>query len=300
MRRAVWSVPCATVAWYLLGFGPWFFGTQDAMAPWSQRELLPLAGSGIDVVATGAAIGGVVAGLLTGRIRIAVPLTVALGTGLWFLARSQPVDRAAYAEQRGVLVTLLVCTGLGAILGALGARRSVVAAVALTLPVASYALLPGSHLTGRTWVVDLDGLLVAIGFALLLYVACWRSGWPGMPSWPVVTAAYLASFAAITSASAVADRFEAGAQNTDSVAGTATDAFVQAFRPFLSTYWPWLVAATFLAIMIVALKIRAIPPVKPQIPYDDRPNDAFLPDELDWVDRPEPRRRLIPRRDPVG
>jgi hypothetical protein len=297
MKRAAWSVPCATVAWFLLGFGPWFFGSQDAMAPWSEREFLPLTGAGMEVVVIGAAVGGIVAGLIVGRLRIAVPLTVALGAVLWLLARAH---QAGQTPDNGIMATLLVCTGVGAVLGAFGSRRSVLAAVAVALPVALYALLPGSHLSGRDWVTDLDSLLVAIGFALILYVACWRGGWRGLPSWPVVTAAYLVSFALMTSADAVAERFRAGRQTTDAVAAAATDSFVHAFRPFLATYWPWLVAAAFLAVMMVALKIRAIPPVRPEIPYDDRPNDAFLPDDLDWFDRPEPRRRLIPRRDPVG
>lgn len=296
MKRALWSVPCATVAWYLFGFGPWFFG-QDAMARWSDRSFMPLTSAGADVIVTGAVVGGVVAGLIVRRLRLAVPLTVALGTGLWFLAESHA---GVVAADNDLLVTLLVGTGLASVLGALGSRRSVVGAVAICLPVAYYALLPGTQITSETWAGDLNGVLVAIGFAFVLYIACWRSGWPGLPSWPVVTAAYLVSFALFAAAGAVADRFTSGAQTTDMVSTTATDAFVHAFRPFLATYWPWLAVATFLAVMMVALKIRAIPPVKPEIAYDDRPNDAFLPDELDWIDRPEPRRRLVPRRDPVG
>lgn len=297
MKRAAWSVPSATVAWFLLGFGPWFLGDQDAMASWSQRELLPLTGAGMDVIAVGAAIGGIVAGLITGRIRIAVPLTLALGTGLYLLARSHRPD---VVPDNGILATLLVCTGAGAVLGALGSRRSVVAAVAVALPVASYALLPASQLPERTWVTDLTSLLIAIGFALILYVACWRSGWRAVPSWPVVAAAYLVSFAMIASAGAVAAQFRAGRQSTDDVASTATDTFVKAFEPFLATYWPWLVAATFLAIMIVALKIRAIPPAPAEMTVDERSNDAFLPDDLDWIDQTEERRRIIPRRAPAA
>src|SRR5262245_50397666 len=104
---------------------------QDAMAPWAQREMLPLTGAGIDVGLMGAAIGGVVAGLLVGRIRIAVPLTLALGSGLWYLARVYETTPPPQNEQRGVLVTLLVTTGLAAVFGALGSRRSVVGAVAI-------------------------------------------------------------------------------------------------------------------------------------------------------------------------
>jgi hypothetical protein len=284
-------------AWFLLGFGPWFIGWQDATAPWAEREFLPLTGGGMNVIAIGGAIGGIVAGLIVGRVRIAVPLTVALGTVLWLLARSH---HPGQIPDNGILTTLLVCTGLGGLLGALGSRRSAMAAIAVSLPVASYALLPGSHLPGRSWVTDLNGLLVAIGFAVILYVACWRGGWRGLPSWPIVTGAYLASFALMASAEAVAEHFRSGRQSANAVANTATDTFAHAFQPFLTTYWPWLVAATFLAVMMVALKIRAIPPVKPEVPYDDRPNDAFLPDDLDWFDRQEPRRRLIPRREPVG
>jgi hypothetical protein len=48
---------------------------------------------------------------------------------------------------------------------------------------------------------------------------------------------------------------------------------------------------------MVALKVRALPPPPPpRNPYDDRSNDAQLSDDLDWIDREEPKRRLLPRR----
>ncbi len=299
MRRALWSVPVAAMLWYVAGFGPWFFGSQDAMASWSERRLLPLDGSGADVVLVGGAVGGVVAGLVVRRLRLAVPLTVALGIGLWMLARKVQIYRTgapSYHEQRVMLFALLVATGLAAIVGALGSRRSVAAAVAAALPVASYALLPGTHTAGQPWLTELNGVMIAIGFALLLYIACWRSGWPAVTSWPLVAASYLVAFALIATAADVARAFSDGHRGRDVIANVATDAFVRAFRPFAETYWPWLAVAVFLGVMIVALKIRAVPPAEPVVPYDPRPNDAFIPDDLDWIDRPEPRRRLIPRR----
>lgn len=302
MRRAVWSVPSAAVVWCVTGFGPWFV-SQDAMAPWSVRELLPMSVTGIDVVATGAVVGGVLAGLLIRRLWLAVPLTVASGIGVWLVARDQVMQRPEpppYTEQRTVLVTLLVCTGVAAVVGALGSRRSVLAAVAIAMPVASYVLLPGNHLTDRVWVGELNGVLVAVGLAILLYVACWRSGWSALPAWPAVAAAYLTAFAAMTASRTVADGFQTGSRGTEVAAEVGTDAFVRAFRPLLELYWFWLVAGCFLAVMIVALKIRVLPPVAPEPPFEPRSNDAYLPDDLDWIDRPEPRRRLAPRRDLVG
>ncbi len=296
MTRALWAVPCAAVLWYVSGFGPWFFGAQDAMAPWSERELLPLTGAGSDVVVVGGAVGGVVAGLVVRRLRFAVPLTVALGTGLWLLARRVQSPLPSYDEQRQVLIALLVATGLAAVLGAVGSRRSVAAAVAAGIPVAYYALLPGRRLDAWFSVTELNGFMIAIGFALLLYVACWRSGWPAIPSWPLVAASYLSGFAFLTAAGTVADAFDHGRPDRDEIADVATTGFLDAFRPFLATYWSWLVVAVFLGVMIVALKIRALPPAEPEVPYDPRSNDAFIPDDLDWFDRPEPRRRLIPRR----
>jgi hypothetical protein len=85
--------------------------------------------------------------------------------------------------------------------------------------------------------------------------------------------------------------------STNDVANAGTDAFFSAYEPLLRNYWPWLVAAVLLAIPMVALKVRALPPPPPpRNPYDDRSNDAQLSDDLDWIDRQEPKRRLFARR----
>src|SRR6266511_4150208 len=128
MTRALWAVPCAAVLWYVGG------------------------------------VGGVVAGLVVRRLRLAVPLTVALGTGLWLLARRVQSPLPSYDEQRQVLIALLVATGLAAVLGAVGSRRSVAAAVAAGIPVAYYALLPGRRLDAWFSVTELNGFMIAIGF----------------------------------------------------------------------------------------------------------------------------------------
>ena len=84
------------------------------------------------------------------------------------------------------------------------------------------------------------------------------------------------------------------------MANTATDAFFKSFAPMLREVRPWLAVAVLLAIPMVALKIRALPPPPPPpYPYDDRTNDAVLSDDLDWIDRTEPKRRLLARRESV-
>jgi hypothetical protein len=310
MVRALWAVPAAIVAWVLAGFGAWYAGGRPgATGDGRLTEVVPLAPAAVDVLAVGAVVAGVAAGLLLRRLRLAVPVTLAIGAGAWFLTRNaleqagRPID-----DTRAALITLLVGTGAGAILGALGQRRSELGAVAIALPVAWYALLPGRLLAGEVTagrVEELNGMLVAIGCALLLYVACWRIGWRSMAVWPVVAASYLLSFAAVEGATAVAASRRTTTQlpapeQADRAAESGMDAFFGAFGNYLERYWPWLAIAVFLAVMMVALKIRALPPKRPELKLDDRPNDAILPDDLDWFDQTEPRRRLIPRREPVG
>lgn len=302
-------MPVAVLAWYAVGFGPWWASAQAAATTWPGRALPALSGAGIAAVAIGGAVGGLVAGLLVRRFLVAVPLALGLGTGLWMLGRSLPsAVQVESGTARGVLVVLLVTTGLGAALGALGSHRSVPTAIALALPVATYAVLPGSRLADSRWTDALNGWLVAIGLALLLYAACWRTGWRAIGWWPLVAGAYLAAFAALAAAAtaaSVAARYtpdgHAGRRQADAIADGAMDSFVGAFLPFLRLYWPWLGIAVFLAVMMVALKIRALPPKPPPVPViDDRGNDAYLSDDLDWIDRTEPRRRLVPRRGPAA
>lgn len=304
MGRALWAVPCAVLAWLIAGFGAWYAGGRPGSTAGGRlTEVVPLAAGAVDVLVVGAVVGGVAAGLVLRRLRLAVPVTLAIGTGAWFLTRNAlgpPFD-----DTRAALITLLVGAGAGAVLGALGRRRSELGAVAIALPVAWYVLLPGRLLAGEVTaarVEDLNGLLVTVGCAVLLYVACWRIGWRSMAIWPVVGAAYLLSFAAIDGAAAVAASRRTTGQGpaADRAAEAGMDAFFGAFGNYLEWYWPWLAIAVFLAVMMVALKIRALPPKPPDVRIDDRPNDAILPDDLDWIDQQEPRRRLIPRREPVG
>jgi hypothetical protein len=214
-------------------------------------------------------------------------LVAVVAFGAWWLGGNSLSDKA-------LLATLLVASVVGAILGALGARSSVIAAFALAVPVAWYALRPAADLGDWRWLWQLNGLLVAIGLALILYVACWRRGWPSAYYWLPLAAVYVAGFAVVEGVQAVAG---AKGRSTDEVANAGTDAFFDTFEPLLREYWPWLVLAVLLAIPMVALKLRALPPPPPPpSPYDDRTNDAVLSDDLDWIDREEPPRRLLPAR----
>ena len=297
MRRAFWSVPVALVAWYVLGFGVWYLDTDE-------RRLLPLSAGAVDVLVVGGLVGGIAAGMVVRRLQIAVPLVLLAGGGLWWIAR--PTAAPSEYELRGLLITLLVATGLGGVMGAIGSHRSVLAAIALSAPVASYITVPGPLWDGDL-AGEVSGLLVAVGLSMLLYVACWHNGWRALTWWPVVAGAYLASFALVSALARVATSFRPGVHaDPDVVADAAMDTFIGAFRPFLETYWGWLGVAVLVAVMIVALKIRVLPPAPPTarpVLVDDGSNDAFLPDDLGWFDHAEPRRlidRLPHRREPVG
>jgi hypothetical protein len=171
----------------------------------------------------------------------------------------------------------------------------VVAAFALAIPVAWLALRPANQLAEWRWLWQLNGLLVAAGLAILLYVACWRRGWRSAYFWVPLAGFYLAAFG-IVAGIRVVSRAPAG-RSTDLTADAATDAFFGSFEPMLREYWPWLVLAVLLAIPMVALKLRALPPPPPPPdPYAERSNDAVLSDDLDWIDRDEPKRRWLPRR----
>jgi len=295
MLRALWSVPSAVAAWFVVGFAPAYVrGLPD-----DASVLVPSVISRTDVLVIGGLIGGVAAGLLVQRLRIAVPLVLAVAAGVWWFSRwgAAPGDPS---ELRGLFIALLVASFVGAVLGALGSHRSLLAAFALTLPIAWYAGLPADHLAKWQWAWELNGLLVAVGLAILLYVACWRTGWRAAYYWAPVVAIYLAAFAFVQGADRVAVDLAAG-RSADDTANAATDTFASTFEPLLQSYWPWLVAAVFLAIPMVTLKIRALPPEAQaaRTPYDDRSNDAYLTDDLTWFDReeqPPPPRRLLPKR----
>jgi hypothetical protein len=289
MVRALWSVPAAVIAWFVVGFAPSYLGG----LPDGATAFVPSETSRADILVLGGFAGGVVAGLLVQRLRIAVPLVLVVAVGAWRLSgQSITADQA-----RGLLIWLLAASAAGGMAGALSKRSSVMAAFALALPLAWYAGKPSAELTDWRWTWQLNGLLVAVGLAVLLYAACWRRGWPSTYYWAPVAAAYLVSFATVSSVDRVASMLGSG-HPTDEVANAGTDAFFSAFEPLLRNYWPWLVAAVLLAIPMVALKVRALPPPPPpRNPYDDRSNDARLSDDLDWIDRQEePKRRLLARR----
>jgi hypothetical protein len=288
MVRVLWSVPAAVIAWFVVGFAPSYLGG----LPDGATVFVPSETSRVNILVLGGFAGGVAAGLLVRRLRIAVPLVPVIAVVAWWLS-GQPI---AAGQTRGLLISLLVASTVGSMAGALGKRSSVMAALALTLPVAWYASKASVELTEWRWAWQLNGLLVAVGLAVLLYVACWRRGWPSAYCWAPVAAAYLVSFAAVSGVDRVVSMLGSG-HSTNEVANGGTDAFFSTFEPLLRNYWPWLVAAVLLAIPMVALKIRALPPPPPpRNPYDDRSNDARLSDDLDWIDRQEPERRLLARR----
>jgi hypothetical protein len=292
MMRALWSMPSAVVAWFVVGFAPSYLGGLPDQA----TALVPSEPSQVDVLALGGFAGGVAAGLFVRLASIGVPLVLVAASGAWWLSGQS----VATAQSRGLLITLLMASSLGAVAGALGRRSSVLAAFGLALPVAWYVATPAAEAAGWRWSWQLNGLLVAIGLAGLLYLACWRRGWRSASYWVLVVAAYLASFGVIDAAQRVAADFGAG-RAANIAADNGTDAFFSTFEPMLRAYWPWLVAAVLLAIPMVALKVRALPPLPaPLDPYADRSNDAQLSDDLDRIESPEQQRRLLPRREPAS
>jgi hypothetical protein len=282
--RYLWSIPAAVVAWFVGGFSATYLkGLPDGATYFVPPR--------IDLVLLGGFAGGVLAGLLIGRVRAAVPvvLVVAAGTG-WLTGNS--------FSDRDMLITLLVASAVGALFGALGTRSSVVAAFALALPVAWYAQRPAEQLADWRWLWQLNGLLVGAGLALILYLACWKRGWRSVGSWIPLAGFYLVCNGLVEAVQVVA---RSHGKPMDAVGDASTEAFFQSFQPLLREYWPWMVVAVLLAIPMVALKLRALPPPPPPPdPYADRSNDAVLSDDLDWIDQPEAPRRLLPRRQPVN
>ncbi|WP_433022733.1 hypothetical protein [Kribbella sp. CA-294648] len=283
--RYLWSIPAAVLAWFVAGFAPTYLTGLPAGST-------TFVGTRLDLLVLGGFTGGVLAGLIIGRLRIAVPLVLVVAGGAWWLSGPTLSDTALSATD--LPASLLVASVLGAALGALGTRSTVLAAFALSVPVAWYALRPADELVDWLWLWQLNGLLVAIGLTIVLYVACWRRGWPSAYSWLPLTAFYLISFAIVEAVQAVSS---AKGRSTDELANAGTDAFFNTFEPILREYWPWLVLAVLLAIPMVALKVRALPPLPAAVRSDDgRGNDAVLSDDLDWIDREDPKRRLLPVR----
>ncbi|WP_405058298.1 hypothetical protein OG474_36945 [Kribbella sp. NBC_01505] len=279
--RYLWSIPAAVVAWFVGGFSAAYLKG----LPGGTTMFVPPR---LDLLLLGGFAGGVLAGLLIARVRATVPLVVIVAAGAWWLT-GNPWD------ERGLLISLLVASAVGGIFGAVGTRSSVVAAFALALPLAWYALRPAAQLTDFRWLWQLSGLLVGVGLALALYVACWLRGWRSAYYWIPLTAWYLASFGVVAAVQSI-DRAPGG-QSFNATVDGAMDAFFNSFEPLLREYGAWLVVAVLLAIPMVALKLRALPPVPPPPdPYAERTNDAVLGDDLDWIDREEPRRRLLSRR----
>ncbi|GAB3821425.1 hypothetical protein [Kribbella italica] len=281
--RYLWAVPAAVIGWFLAGFAPSYL----AGLPDAATTFVSASNGRVDLLVLGGFAGGVAAGFLLGRVRYAVPLVLVVAAGTWWLSGHT-------LSARELLITLLAASAVGALFGALGTRSSVVAAFALALPLAWYAARPAADLADDfRWTWQLNGLLVAVGLAIVLYVSCWRRGWRSAYFWPALIATYLLSFAIVDGVRAVAS---AAGRPADEIADAGTDGFFQSFEPLLTNYWPWLVLAVLLAIPMTALKLRALPPPPPPLdPYADRTNDAVLSDDLDWIDQHEPERRLLAR-----
>ncbi|MEV6286821.1 hypothetical protein [Kribbella sp. NPDC051770] len=270
--RYLWAVPAAVIGWFVAGFAP----TYLAGLPDDSTLFVPAGSGRVDLLVLGGFAGGVAAGFLLGRVRYAVPLVLVVAAGTWWLSGHS-------FSARDLLITLLAASALGAFFGALGTWSSVVAAFALALPLAWYAARPAAHVDGVHWLWQLNGLLVAVGLAIVLYVCCWRRGWRSAYFWPVLAGWYLVSFAVVNAVKA--DGIDA-----------ATRSFFETFEPLVRDYWPWMVLAVLLAVPMTALKLRALPPPPPPLdPYADRSNDAVLSDDLDWIDQREPQRRLLAR-----
>jgi hypothetical protein len=282
--RYLWSIPAAVVAWFVGGFS----ATYLKGLPEATTSFVPPR---IDLLVLGGFAGGVLAGLLIGRVRIGVPVVLVVAAGMWWLTADSFSDR-------DLLITLLVASGLGALFGALGTRSSVVAAFALALPMAWYALRPAGQLGDWRWLWQLNGLLAGAGLALLLYFACWKRGWRSVGSWIPLTGFYLVCFGFVEAVQLVG---RSTGKPMDAIGDASTEAFFQSFEPLLREYWPWLVVGVLLAIPMVALKLRALPPPPPAPdPYAHKSNDAVLSDDLDWIDREEPHRGLLARRQPAS
>lgn len=278
--RYLWSIPAAVVAWFVAGFAPTYLNGLPAGST-------TFVGTRVDLLVLGGFTGGVLAGLIVGWVRIATPLVLVVAGGAWWLSGYDLSDK-------GLPAMLLVASVVGAFFGALGIRSTVLAAFALAVPIAWYALRPAAELQDWRWLWQLNGLLVAMGLTIVLYVACWRRGWRSAYFWPPLIAFYLASFAIVEGLQAVT---AAKGKSVNEIANAGTDAFFDGFEPLLREYWPWLALAVLLAIPMVALKVRALPPPPPPPAFDDgRGNDAVLSDDLDWIDREEPKRRLLPAR----
>lgn len=292
MVRAWWSVPSAVPAWFVVGFAPSYL----AALPGGATALLPASTSQVDLLVVGGFLGSVAAALIVRRLRIALPLVLAIATATWWFG----AGRAETHRPTGLFIALLVASILGAVAGALARHGSVLTAMALSLPFAWYARKPTAGLADWRWNWQLSGLSIAVGLAVLLYVSCWRKGWRAVAYWPMVAATYLICFAVLAAGGRVAGGFGQGGGAAE-IADGGTQAFFAAFEPLLRTYWPWLVAAVLLAVPMTALKIRALPPpARPVDPYAERSNDARLSDDLDWIDREEPPRRLLPRGQPAA
>lgn len=288
MLRALWSVPSAIAAWFVVGFAPSYLSG----LPEHPGTLVPSATSAVDVLIIGGFAGGVAVGLLVGRFRLSLALGLVLASAAWWFSDH------SFTGDRGLWIVLSVASLVGSLAGAFGSRRSVPAAFALALPLAAYIVLPEEALGAWRWLWEFNGLLIAIGLAVLMHVAIWRTGWQATYFWLPLTAGFVASFAFIDACERVAADLGKGLA-ADAIADGASDAFFNAFGPFLLSYWPWLAAAFFLAIPMTAMKVRALPPPPPPVPdpaLEGRGNDAFLPGDLDWIDREEPPRRLLPRR----
>ncbi|TWD83885.1 hypothetical protein FB561_5054 [Kribbella amoyensis] len=285
--RYLWRIPAAVIAWFVAGFA----ATYLDRLPGDAGTLVPATGSRVDLLVLGGFAGGVAAGLLAARLRVTVPLVLVVAAGTWWWSGHS-------LDQRDLLITLLVASVVGGFCGALGTRSTVMAALALAVPVAWYALRPAARLEDWRWLWQLNGLLVGAGLALLLYICCWRRGWRSASFWPFVAGAYLLGFGVVQGVRAIAGSM-GGPVNE--VADQGTHAFFQAFEPLLREYWPWLVLGVLLAIPMTALKLRALPPPPPPPdPYAERGNDAVLSDDLDWIDQQEQPRRLLSRRQPVS
>ena len=190
---------------------------------------------------------------MVGRIRIAVPVVLVVAAGAWWLS-GNPWQRPGSADLvAGGKCSRrdLRCRGHPKF----GGRR-----VRARPPDRLVRLRPAADLTDFRWLWQLNGLLVGVGLAVLLYVACWLRGWRSAYFWVPLTAWYLAAFGVVDAIQTI-ERAPSGQAFDPTVRRRRwTRSSTPSNRSCASTA-PGSGLAVLLAIPMVALKLRALPPV---------------------------------------
>ena len=84
--RYLWSIPSAVLAWFVAGFS----ATYLKGLPGGATMFVPPR---IDLLVLGGFAGGVLAGLLIARVRVAVPVVLIVAAGMWWQTGNSWSDR---------------------------------------------------------------------------------------------------------------------------------------------------------------------------------------------------------------